>query len=88
MKKLIAMILMIVLCSAGLYACMGKQNPPVSVNNENVESDESLGLENTLFLPDIPGNIWKNPMSPQPKMYLVSEGMYAMSSSVMSKDTI
>jgi len=41
MKKLIAMILMIVLCSAGLSACMGKQNPPVSVNNENVESDES-----------------------------------------------
>ena len=41
MKKLITMILMIVLCSAVLSACMGKQNPPVSSNNKSIVSDES-----------------------------------------------
>ena len=41
MKKLIAMILMIVLCSAGLSACMGKKNPSVSSNNKAVASDEN-----------------------------------------------
>ena len=41
MKKLIAIVLTIVLCSAILSACLGKKNPPVSSDNKNVVSDES-----------------------------------------------